>query len=673
MATTLSNGTVEIARRSAMRQVLGALTGLVPIGVLCVDRDGRAWYRSQRWLDLTGEAPVDGDEPWFTAVHPDDRVALAERWRSAADNRGRLGTFRTLAPDGTERACRAQTVAMLDSAGIVDGYVLIMSDATSHVAERRVPDDFQLATPHVLDAVLDNAPDVITILNPDGSWRWSNGSAIRMVGHQQDFDPVEGFFSLVHADDVVHGRALLARALDGDIGTEERFEVRVRVADGTWHWMECILDVRLDDPAVRGIVLHMRDVTERRRAKDALEAAHRRLVELISSMHTGVVLENEREEVVIANQGFTELFHLPCMPDDLIGATLESLGVSARRVVAEPPDAERIVREIRRSGKRTDGLRLVLFDGRTIECDFVPVVVQGVDRGHVTTYRDVTGQARAEAERERLLASEQEENRRLAELDAFRSESIAAVSHELRTPLTSVVGYTQLLRSLLSDTSTPALSSALDAIERNVDRLLRLAGDVVALDSLESRTMPLPVAPVDVPALVRGVVETCAPHAAERSISLTVETSPGPVIHGDEDRLAQLFENLLSNAVKFTLPEGVISLHAAPASDSACAEWVVSIADSGIGIPRDELDMLFVRFFRASNARRRGFPGSGLGLAIARAIAERHRGTLSVESVVGVGTTVTVRIGSAAEHGHRERRPGASGAQGTTLDAGVLT
>lgn len=667
MASTPPQATVECVRRSAMRQALGALTGLVPIGIICTDPAGRPWYRSQRWLDMTGEEPGSEDEPWYMAVHPDDRESMAEQWESVVDRRGRLGVFRTLAPDGSVRDCRAQSVAMLGVDGRIDGHVLVISNAVPHKADRRAPSDFQLATPHLLDAVLESSPDLITILNADGSWRWSNGSAIRMVGHQQDFDPADGFFSLVHPDDLANGRELLARALAGEIGSDERFEMRVRVADGTWHWMEGILDVLLDDPTVHGIVLHMRDITERRRANDAVEAANRRLVQLIASMHTGVVLENERQEVLVANQAFVDLFHLPYSPDDLVGSTLESRGISARRIVAEPPDAEAIVRAIRASGARTEALRLVLFDGRTIECDFVPVVVQGVDRGHVTTYRDVTGQARAEAERERLLASEQEENRRLAELDAYRSESIAAVSHELRTPLTSIVGYTQLLRSMLSDSSSASLCTALDAIERNVDRLLRLAGDVVALDSLESRTMPLPVAPVDVPALVRRVVETCAPQAAERSIKVTVETTPGPVVFGDEDRLAQLFENVLSNALKFTLPDGTIAVRALPASDARRAEWVVSVADSGIGIPQEELEMLFVRFFRASNARRRGFPGSGLGLPIARAIAERHGGSLSVESVVGVGTTVTVRVGSAAEH---EARDGDGARHATGPEAG---
>jgi signal transduction histidine kinase len=354
-----------------------------------------------------------------------------------------------------------------------------------------------------------------------------------------------------------------------------------------------------------------------------------------------------------------------------VGKTLASVGLSAGRLVAEPADAETLLRGLRERAERRDGVRAMLHDGRTLECDFVPIVVQGVYRGYLSTYRDVTGQARAEAERERLLASEREENRRLAELDAYRSESLAAVSHELRTPLTSIVGYTHLLRASLDATASAEEAAYLDAIARNVDRLLRLAGDVVALDSLETRAMPLPVSAVDVPKVVERAVRTVRPQAADRSIDVTVETEPGPVVRGDEDRLAQLLENLLANAVKFTLSQGRIVVRAVPlvgahpdavrsaessavpastsAAGIAAPTWELTVVDNGIGVPEDELSMLSNRFFRASNARRRGLPGSGLGLSVARAIAERHGGSLSVSSIVGVGTSVTVRFGDVVE------------------------
>jgi PAS domain S-box-containing protein len=630
--------------RTAVRQALGALTGVVPLGVVAVDPEGRTWYGSQRWQDVSGGTEERSrGRPWYEAVHPDDREAVAARWQSRLDRRGQLGEFRIVAPDGTLRECRAETVAMVGAGGSIDGYLVIVSDAQPPADTPA--DTPTLSTPHLLSAVLEHSPDIITIINADGSWRWSSGSALRLLGHQQDFDPMEGMFSLMHPLDVPVARRALSRAISGELRRDERPELRLRAADGSWRTMEAVVDVLLDEPSVRGLVVHLRDITDRLRAREALEASSRRLVDLIVSMHMPAVLEDEHRRVVLANQAFLDLFHVEMTPEALVGRTLESVGVSAAQTIVEPADAERVIEEIRASGERTEGVRFVLMDGRTIECDFVPVVVQGVDRGHLSTYRDITHHARAEAERERLLASEREENRRLAEMDAYRSESIAAVSHELRTPLTSIVGYTQLLRSMLDPAQVPEEVACLDAIVRNVDRLLRLAGDVVALDSLESRTLPLPVSAVDVPATVRRAVATIAPEAAAKSISVDVEVVRGAAVDGDEDRLAQLFENVLSNAVKFTLPGGTVRVVAMPSGEG----WEVVVADSGIGIPEDELEMLFSRFFRASNARRRGFPGSGLGLSVARAIAERHGGWVSVRSTVGVGTAVTIWIGDVSD------------------------
>jgi signal transduction histidine kinase len=155
---------------------------------------------------------------------------------------------------------------------------------------------------------------------------------------------------------------------------------------------------------------------------------------------------------------------------------------------------------------------------------------------------------------------------------------------------------------------------------------------------MESRTFPLNVTPVDVPTTIRHAEQTITPVATAHAIEVVVDAVDGPPLQGDGDRLEQLFENLLSNAVKFTPPEGRVTVHAMPSA----AGWEIEISDTGMGIPEDEQTLLFSRFFRASNARRRGLPGSGLGLSVAKAIVDLHGGTIVVRSVVGSGTTVTV-------------------------------
>jgi len=621
--------------RAAVRRALGAISAVVPVGLVAVDPDGLSWYHNQRWEDFSG---ITGrslrDRPWYLAVHPDDVADVAARWPGAGHRPGRFGGFRVVGADGTVRQCEGETVPMVGLDGGVDGYLIVITDADTGGPSGSPA----LSGVQLLDVVLDRSHDVITILNPDGSWRWSNSGALRLIGHQADFDPQTGIFSLIHPDDVDAARDAFARALVGEVAPDERFEMRLRAADGSWRYMEALVDGLVDDPAVRGIVVHARDVTERRQVLAELEASNRWLSGLIDGMQTGVVLEDEHRVVVLANQAFVDLFHLPFRPQELEGRTLASIGLSPGRIVADPPDADEAASRVRAMPDRLTGVRITLVDGRTLECDFVPMYVNGTYQGHLSAYRDVTHQALAEAEQERLLASERAENRRLAEMEAYRSESLAAVSHELRTPLTSIVGYTQLLRNMVDPTGAAEEVEYLDAIVRNVDRLLRLTGDLVGLDSLESRALPLTVSPVDIPGALRRSEQTVAAETAIKAITVRFDLADGPPLSGDDDRLAQLFDNLLSNAVKFTPPDGHITLRAVPIPEG----WEVEVSDTGIGIPEEEQDLLFTRFFRASNARTRGLPGTGLGLSVAKAIVDRHDGSIAVRSAVGSGTAVLI-------------------------------
>ena len=563
------------ASRAAARRALGALSVVAPVGIVAVDPDGLSWYHNQRWEDFSGTTGRSlRDQPWYLAVHADDAEDVAARWKSSVDRQGRFGALRTIGPDGAVRHCEGQTVPMVDGEGEIDGYLIVIVDAEpAGTAVGPVLSGAQL-----LDVVLDRSLEIVTILNPDGSWRWSSGGALRLIGHQADFDPQDGIFPLLHPDDVDAARDVFARAVAGEIDPDERFEMRLRTADGSWRYMEAIVESQVDHPAIRGIVVHARDVTRRHDTLAALEASNRWLSGLIDSMQTGVVLEDEQRAVVLVNQAFVDLFHLPFRPGDLEGRTLESIGLSVAKLVVDPPDAADAVVRLRAQPERIAGVRATLYDGRTLECDFVPMYVHGTYRGHLSTYRDITNQALAEAEQERLLASERDENRRLAEMDAFRSESLAAVSHELRTPLTSIVGYTQLLGNLLDrdgvdDADATEEVACLEAIVRNVNRLLRLAGDLVGLDSLESRVLPLDVSPVDVPAIVRHAERTIAPDAAARSVDVELDVDDGPPPTGDADRLTQLFENIMSNAVKFTPADGRVTVRAVPIGDGVGAGW----------------------------------------------------------------------------------------------------
>jgi signal transduction histidine kinase len=258
------------------------------------------------------------------------------------------------------------------------------------------------------------------------------------------------------------------------------------------------------------------------------------------------------------------------------------------------------------------------------------------------------------AERQAELAEQAE---RLSKLDEDRNQFLAIVSHELRTPLTSIISFTELIRGEAGEL-TPEGVRFLDIIERNADRLHRLIGDLLMLERLEAGALPLDLAEVSVPDLAAEAVRSASAGAAKQEVALEVVAEPGPVVRGDQRRLLQVLDNLIANAVKFTHRKGRVRVSATWQD----RQWRIDVADSGIGIPPDEVDQLFSRFVRASNARKAGLPGTGLGLSVVKVLVEMHGGRVEVSSTLGQGSTFSIYLPTAGGHG-----PAAAGGQASRV------
>ncbi|MFF2371062.1 sensor histidine kinase [Agromyces sp. NPDC058110] len=227
-----------------------------------------------------------------------------------------------------------------------------------------------------------------------------------------------------------------------------------------------------------------------------------------------------------------------------------------------------------------------------------------------------------------------------AELRAIRARDdlVASVSHELRTPMTSVLGYIELS---LDDPGLPAsVRRNLDIMERNGERMLELIASI--LQSARQADAPplLQFEDADLGAIVRDSVESLRPRSDERSITVAITTADRVITRADPFRIRQVVDNLLSNAIKYNDEGGEVSIGVTADEGTA---WIV-VRDSGIGIAEAELPKIFDRFFRSESVRKGSVHGSGLGLGIARDFVERHGGRLTIESEIGVGTTVIVTL-----------------------------
>jgi len=214
----------------------------------------------------------------------------------------------------------------------------------------------------------------------------------------------------------------------------------------------------------------------------------------------------------------------------------------------------------------------------------------------------------------------------------------AALAHELRTPLAALRGEIELALGRLGtgDANRDHLASQIEEI----DRLKRLIEQILTLARAEAGQIPLTFAALDAGELAAALVEQLEPVAQARGIALTCECAPGAVVRGDGEWLRRLLINLLDNALKFTHEGGRVSVRVAPVGDRV----TIAVRDTGVGIASADRPHVFERFFRADPSRSSSTEGTGLGLSLVQWIVERHGGSITVESELGVGTTFTVSL-----------------------------
>ncbi len=232
-----------------------------------------------------------------------------------------------------------------------------------------------------------------------------------------------------------------------------------------------------------------------------------------------------------------------------------------------------------------------------------------------------------------------EANRELEAQERLQNELVQNLSHEMRNPLSFVKGYTNLLLDGGLGPITPEQAEALNVIDQKSETITRFVADLMTLETLDAKGLQL--ARLDLNTLAAQAITGAK--LARKDSNLRFEFSgtdaPLPII-GDADRLNQVLDNLIGNAAKFSPDGGCITVHTGKTGDRC----LVSVADTGIGIPKDKLPHIFDRFYQVDTSLNRRFKGVGLGLAIVQRIIESHNGMVNVESEIGKGSTFIVSL-----------------------------
>ncbi|MGZ6141718.1 MAG: ATP-binding protein [Myxococcales bacterium] len=366
---------------------------------------------------------------------------------------------------------------------------------------------------------------------------------------------------------------------------------------------------------------------ERDHQRQARMESDRRAAELKAVFNAdpnGIALFDAGGRLQIASPRLEEIFGLPLQ--SMLGQPWEDI---YRRKLAQVISGNRDehferVRQIfsDREARALDELELERPRHRWVTRDTVPVrSTDGEYLGRLVVYLDITEQR---------------------ELDRQRSDFLTVAAHELRTPLTPLSMYLQSIERRLAR-GQPVDPELATKARRQVGRLGKLVEDLLDVSRLESQRMKLALDRIDLGALAEEVVADFRGDSRNHDIVFHRAQEP-VVVQGDLQRLEQVLVNLLANAIKYSPSGGQIVVKV----DKRGREATVSVTDPGIGIPREEQEKLFERFFRAANAATRNYAGLGIGLFVSHEIVQRHGGRFEVQSQVGVGSTFTFFVPLAA-------------------------
>ena len=483
-----------------------------------------------------------------------------------------------------------------------------------------------------LRETLDACPIGVAILaRDDGRRLFVNMALVRMLGASSRDQLLKGDITQTWADPRRLEQAWSAFRIQQSLVNFEAERIRI---DGTRCWMLLNTQPIMFEDVPAGIVWHV-DISPRKRAEEALQESETRLSEAVENLSDAFAMFDRDDRLVLCNRMFREL-------NPALAPVLKP-GLTFEEMIRDNVRNGRIVRAIGRDeaflqerlaqhrdptgpllSQRTDGRWLLLRERR------MP------DGSTCLVQTDLTELKKRE---EALLA----EKERAEKASGIKSQFLATMSHELRTPLNAILGFSEvLLRELFGPLGDRRYQEYATDIFTSGQHLLDLINDVLDLSRIEAGRYELSLAEVDTAALLTSTCDVLREMARNKGLHFETRISPDiPRIRADGRALRQIFFNLLSNAIKFTPAGGRVRVDAVA---NERRQPIFTISDTGIGIAKEDIAAVVTPFTRIASTEASGEGGTGLGLAIVDALVEMHGGTLAIESRLGHGTSVSVRL-----------------------------
>lgn len=545
-------------------------------------------------------------------VHPDDQPLVIDGLSDPSVISDRPMRLRLRFGDGQWHHCLVHLANLLDDPA-VGGIVVTVHDITDQV----VAHDEVLRSEQWMRRILTQLTDVVVVFDTTGEITYISPSITALNGTPEDSHVGTSAFGDIHPDDLGAVTNAVSELLDNPDG-EVRVTFRLRHTDGHYVWVEAVASNGLVDPAVRGIIATVRDISTLKQAEQMFRG-------LVDAAPDAMVVVDESGQLVLVNERAAQMFGWSA--DELIGRPVEVL----------IPDELRDLHRGHRDGFRNNPVRRTMGEGRELvarhrDGHHIPVEVSlsphDTHLGPVVSaaIRDITTQRETRRALEAALAGEQEVVRRLEAADALKAEFVSTVAHELRNPLTTISGFARLIEQTaetgdLSSAQIPKLAARVTA---NADRLLTMIEQLLRFSRLEAGRAE--ISPMRSPLIdcVRQSVELLGETLADHE--MRIEIDEDLEIWADADGIENVVRNLLTNAAKFGPPGSAITV-AATSTDEGVE---VSVTDQGPGVAPTQRAQVFDQFHQTDSGREKG--GTGLGLSIARRYVELHGGRIWLDA-----------------------------------------
>ncbi|MCO6177614.1 ATP-binding protein [Ciceribacter sp. RN22] len=433
---------------------------------------------------------------------------------------------------------------------------------------------------------------------------------------------------------------------------------RMRHSSGHYVWMRARAQVIRSSTGCMHVIGIAMDVTEQHRLAQRYAEADQRLADAIECTSEAFVLWDKNDRLVMCNAHFQQVYGLP---DSVLVPGTERAVVQA---AASRPIIQRRVADPDQTGmSRTTEVQLAderwlqINERRTRDGGLVSVGtditllkrhqerLREQERRLMATIGDLSSSQRKlerqKAELSVANANYQAEKDRAEAANKAKSEFLANMSHELRTPLNAILGFSEiLLTGMFGPIGSPKYSEYAKDIHESGKHLLNVINDILDMSKIEAGQMRIRCETIDLAPLIEESLRLTAIPAQQRNIHVEQRVSTGLTVEADRRAMKQILLNILSNAVKFTNDGGKIALRARKIDGAV----MLTIADTGIGIPKTALSKIGQPFEQVQSQYAKSKGGSGLGLAISRSLVSLHRGRLGIRSREGCGTVVSVKI-----------------------------